>query len=407
MNQELLIQLGERACKNAENLTLPAELNGIFFCAPSYKEGLATQVFVAIAFVLLMATAIIGNSVVMWIIYKHKVMHYGFNYFLFNMAFADLLIALFNVGTSWTYNLYYDWWYGDLCTLTSFFGIAPTTVSVCSMMALSWDRCQAVVNPLQKRPLSRKRSVIAILIIWVVSTVTALPFAIAASVNSFFTYDVVTSTVSKTHVCSAPVNTFFEKVLFGIQYALPIIILGSTFTRIAVAFRATNEATDSSLKNNHTRAKSKAVKMLFLMVVAFVVCWLPYHIYHAFALEEFFDATHGKYAYLLIYWIAMSSCAYNPIIYCFANERFRIGFRYVFRWIPVIDCKKEQYEYSQLFPDKMRSMAISLQKGRVNSSCLDKKVKENSSQDMVHCVMHPEKNTKKYSKVHLLSCHER
>lgn len=49
----------------------------------------------------------------------------------------------------------------------------------------------------------------------------------------------------------------FEKVLFGIQYALPIIILGSTFTRIAVAFRATNEATDSSLKNNHTRAKSK------------------------------------------------------------------------------------------------------------------------------------------------------
>lgn len=94
----------------------------------------------AIAFVLLMATAIIGNSVVMWIIYQHKVMHYGFNYFLFNMAFADLLIALFNVGTSWTYNLYYDWWYGDLCTLTSFFGIAPTTVSVCSMMALSWDR---------------------------------------------------------------------------------------------------------------------------------------------------------------------------------------------------------------------------------------------------------------------------
>lgn len=62
--------------------------------------------------------------------------------------------------------------------------------------------------------------------------------------------------------------------------------------------------------------------------------------------------------------------------------RFRIGFRYVFRWIPVIDCKKEQYEYSQLFPDKMRSMAISLQKGRVNSSCLDKKVKENSSQGL-------------------------
>nr|CDJ95999.1 unnamed protein product [Haemonchus contortus] len=91
-------------------------------------------------FVTLMAAAVIGNAVVMWIIYKHKVMHHGFNYFLFNMAFADLLIAVFNVGTSWTFNLYHDWWYGDICVLTSFFGIAPTTVSVFSMMALSWDR---------------------------------------------------------------------------------------------------------------------------------------------------------------------------------------------------------------------------------------------------------------------------
>uniref|UniRef100_A0A8R1IS51 G_PROTEIN_RECEP_F1_2 domain-containing protein n=1 Tax=Caenorhabditis japonica TaxID=281687 RepID=A0A8R1IS51_CAEJA len=82
------------------------------------------------------------------------------------------------------------------------------------MMALSWDRCQAVVNPLQKRPLSRKRSVTAILVIWVLSTVTALPFAISASVNTFFTYDVVTSTVSKTHVCSAPVNSFCVQSCF-------------------------------------------------------------------------------------------------------------------------------------------------------------------------------------------------
>ncbi|KIH59377.1 hypothetical protein ANCDUO_10394 [Ancylostoma duodenale] len=61
-------------------------------------------------FISLMATAVVGNAVVMWIIYKHKVMHHGFNYFLFNMAFADLLIAVFNVGTSWTFNLYHDWW---------------------------------------------------------------------------------------------------------------------------------------------------------------------------------------------------------------------------------------------------------------------------------------------------------
>uniref|UniRef100_A0A1I7XSQ2 G_PROTEIN_RECEP_F1_2 domain-containing protein n=1 Tax=Heterorhabditis bacteriophora TaxID=37862 RepID=A0A1I7XSQ2_HETBA len=218
------------------------------------------------------------------------------------MAFADLLIAVFNVGTSWTYNLYHDWW------------------------------CQAVVNPLRKRPLSRRRSLYAISVIWALSTTTALPFAFAA------------------------------------QYALPLFVLSFTFARIALAFRSTDMATDNNSKgNSHTRAKSKAVKMLALMVFAFMFCWLPYHLYHTFELNNFlsmYDPRTLKYIYLGIYWVAMSSTAYNPIIYCFANERFRIGFRFVFRWIPLVRCRREEYEYSQLFPEKLRSMAISLQLGR-------------------------------------------
>lgn len=67
-------------------------------------------------------------------------MHRGFNYFLFNIAFADFLIALLNVGTTWTFNFYYDWWYGDFCAVNLFFGVAPTCVSVFTMMAVSWDR---------------------------------------------------------------------------------------------------------------------------------------------------------------------------------------------------------------------------------------------------------------------------
>ncbi|KAK6013010.1 hypothetical protein OSTOST_21740 [Ostertagia ostertagi] len=84
---------------------------------------------------------------------------------------------------------------------------------------------------------------------------------------------------------------------------------------------------------------------------------------------KFENPNLGKYIYLAIYWIAMSSSAYNPIIYCFANERFRIGFRYVFRWMPMIHCSREKYEYSQLFPERLRSMAISLQ---ANNTSRDK-----------------------------------
>ncbi|CAJ0597124.1 unnamed protein product [Cylicocyclus nassatus] len=360
---------GEAACLRQEtNFTLPAELDGWFFCDKSEEDSVEVQVFAGVMFICLMATAVVGNAVVMWIIFRHKVMHHGFNYFLFNMAFADLLIAVFNVGTTWTFNLYHDWWYGDICILTcSFFGIAPTTVSVFSMMALSWDRCQAVVWPLKKRPLSRRRSVVAIAVIWTISTLTALPFAFAANVSELYVYNVITRKASIRHACSAPAHPVFDHILFLIQYALPLFVLSFTFARIAWAFRVTDVASDSNSKgSNHTRAKNKAVKMLALMVITFMFCWLPYHLYHTFlnAYMDFNNPNIGKYIYLGIYWIAMSSSAYNPIIYCFANERFRIGFRYVFRWLPIITCPLEDYQYSQLFPEKLRNKAISMQLGK-------------------------------------------
>lgn len=185
-------------------------------------------------------------------------------------------------------------------------------------------------------------------------------------------------------------------ILFVIQYALPLFVLSFTFARIALAFRSTDEATDNNSKGtSHTKAKSKvrlppslsesgsfqAVKMLALMVFAFMFCWLPYHLYHTFELSELFppqDQQTSKYIYLVIYWIAMSSTAYNPIIYCMANERsvakttstkqprfrFRIGFRYAFRWLPFIQYSRENYEFSQLFPEKLRTMAICMQMGK-------------------------------------------
>ncbi|VDM65296.1 unnamed protein product [Strongylus vulgaris] len=75
----------------------------------------------------------------------------------------------------------------------------------------------------------------------------------------------------------------------------------------------------------------------------------------------------------------MSSSAYNPIIYCFANERFRIGFRFVFRWLPLINCPREDYQYSQLFPEKLRSMAISMQLGKARDKEFKKHEKSYNS----------------------------
>jgi len=40
--------------------------------------------------------------------------------------------------------------------------------------------------------------------------------------------------------------------------------------------------------------------------------------------------------WIACHWLAMSNCCYNPIVYCWMNDKFRNGFRYAFGWCPCV-----------------------------------------------------------------------
>jgi len=49
----------------------------------------------------------------------------------------------------------------------------------------------------------------------------------------------------------------------------------------------------------------------------------------------------GRFRYIqpvwiACHWLAMSNCCYNPIVYCWMNDRFRTGFQYAFRCCPCV-----------------------------------------------------------------------
>lgn len=68
----------------------------------------------------------------------------------------------------------------------------------------------------------------------------------------------------------------------------------------------------------------QVVKMMIFVVIVFGVCWLPYHLYFLLAssVPDITLAENVQQIYLVIYWIAMSNSMYNPIIYCWMNERY-------------------------------------------------------------------------------------
>ncbi|GLV37145.1 Cholecystokinin-like receptor at 17D1 [Carabus blaptoides fortunei] len=79
-------------------------------------------------------------------------------------------------------------------------------------------------------------------------------------------------------------------------------------------------------------AKRKVIRMLFVVVAEFFVCWAPLHVlntWYLFAPEllyEYVGSTGISLVQLLAY---ISSCC-NPITYCFMNRKFRQAFLGVF-----------------------------------------------------------------------------
>ena len=71
------------------------------------------------------------------------------------------------------------------------------------------------------------------------------------------------------------------------------------------------------------RSRVRAVKMLVIAALVFLICWLPLSIYHILA--DFQIVAHNSNMFIVCHWLAISSACYNPIIYCWLNKDFRIN----------------------------------------------------------------------------------
>ncbi len=86
--------------------------------------------------------AVCGNSIVIWIVLAHRRMRTPTNYFLVNLAYADVLNAMFNIS----FNGYYmvaqvPWPFGTLmCSLVQAVSHVSIAANVLTYVAISLDR---------------------------------------------------------------------------------------------------------------------------------------------------------------------------------------------------------------------------------------------------------------------------
>jgi len=83
-------------------------------------------------------------------------------------------------------------------------------------------------------------------------------------------------------------------------------------------------------KQSFDKNKRNTVKMLIIVTVLFGLAWFPTHLMHYLKFySNVIPITKGKSQcdattfYMISYWLGISSCSYNPFIYCYFNAEFK------------------------------------------------------------------------------------
>ncbi|XP_048001553.1 tachykinin-like peptides receptor 86C isoform X2 [Leguminivora glycinivorella] len=289
-------------------------------------------------FAVMLMLAVLGNTLVIWIVLAHRRMRTVTNCFLVNLAIADLLMATLNGAPNFVFLVTAHWPFGAAtCTASNFTANLTVSAGVFTLVAITVDRYVAIVKPLQHR-LSRSVARAALLTVWCASALLALPSLLYSDtykkkyINGereicFIKWPDGSYPTSKTDYC-------YNLVFLGVTYVLPMIVMVWAYARMSAALRgrAIGECTHHQMQV--VRAKRKVVRMFVLVVMVFALCWLPYHAYFVLVYhhQRLASAPVAQHVYLLFYWLAMANSMFNPLIYYWMSNKFRIYFRVVLCW---------------------------------------------------------------------------
>jgi len=136
------------------------------------------QVIIYVIYNMVFVAALLGNTLVCYVVFSSPRMRTVTNYLIANLAVGDLLMAILCVPFSYISVLLQYWPFGQLlCHLVSPAQATCVFVSAYTLVALAGDRYVAILYPLKPR-LRRSQAVCVIFLVWTIAIITSMPIAV-------------------------------------------------------------------------------------------------------------------------------------------------------------------------------------------------------------------------------------
>nr|XP_015203424.1 PREDICTED: rhodopsin isoform X3 [Lepisosteus oculatus] len=255
----------------------PFEYPQYYLAEPWKFSALAAYMF------FLIITGFPINFLTLHVTIQHKKLRTPLNYILLNLAVADLFMITGGFTTTMYTSMHGYFVFGPAgCNVEGFFATLGGEIALWSLVVLAIERYIVVCKPVSNFRFGENHAVMGVALTWIMALACAAP----------------------------PLFGWSRYIPEGMQCSCGIDYY--TVTPEAASQQQESETTQ--------RAEKEVTRMVVVMVISFLVCWLPYASV-AFYIFVNQGSNFGPVFMTAPAFFAKSSALYNPIIYILLNKQ--------------------------------------------------------------------------------------
>ncbi|XP_041354378.1 pyrokinin-1 receptor-like [Gigantopelta aegis] len=310
------------------------------------RKDLVSVGVLTLVYSLIFCTGVVGNLCTCIVIKRNAYLHSATNYYLFSLAVSDVLTLLLGLPPE-LYSIWeaYPWRFGEVfCIFKSFLSEMTSYASVLTITAFTVERYVAICHPIKSQTFSNlRRAAKMVLAIWVLACLSAMPYPVHTRIFYYVSYPNSTVAILDSLQCNIPLIWLARmkhvfQVSFYVFFVLPMTTISVMYILIGLSLKKSQfggipgQACQSSAK---TRAKKAVINMLVAVVVAFFVCWAPFHaqrLMTSYLTQEDYITTPflielQNYLFYISGVLYFFNSTVNPILYNLMSRKFRRAFK--------------------------------------------------------------------------------
>ncbi|TSM68856.1 G-protein coupled receptor 1 [Bagarius yarrelli] len=285
--------------------------------AEIYTQKETLHIISVVIYSLAFVIGVIGNGIVIWVT-AFKIKRTINSVWLQNLAIADFVFVLF-LPFSIDYVLRdFNWIFGwTMCKLNSFICTVNMYASVLFLTVLSLDRYISLVHlNWYQRFRTVPRAWIVCVLIWVISSLLSSPALIFRETLQYHSKIVCFNNFHSEDAHVGKVRHISMVILRAtVGFLLPFLTISVTAILLSRKMRQFGNVRFSSFS-----------KMISAVIVAFFLCWAPFHTFSLMELTMHHTGSLGhvlKVGFPLATSLAFFNSCINPILYGLLNKNVR------------------------------------------------------------------------------------